>query len=125
MEAILVRQLQIVGAMQRTGLHIMAGTDISPVGFGLHDELALLVRAGLTPMEALQSATRNPASYLGSLNSLGTVEEGKIADLVLLDENPLADIRNTRKISTVVVRGEMITRTHLHRMLNEVANMRP
>jgi imidazolonepropionase-like amidohydrolase len=125
MEAILVRQLQIVGAMQRAGLHIMAGTDISPVGFSLHDELALLVSAGLTPMEALQSATRNPASYLGLLDSLGTVEEGKIADLVLLDENPLADIRNSRKVNTVVVRGEMIPRTNLHRMLNEAANMRP
>lgn len=80
--------MEIVGAMHRAGVKFLAGTDtpnpyVFP-GFSLHDELALLVKAGFTPMEALQAATRNPAEYLGRLDSLGTIEESKIADLVLL-----------------------------------------
>ncbi|MGH9914825.1 MAG: amidohydrolase family protein, partial [Pyrinomonadaceae bacterium] len=75
LKKILDKQLQIVGAMQRDGLKLMAGTDVPLVGFSLHDELVLLAKAGLTPMEALQAATRNPARYLGLLDSLGTVEK--------------------------------------------------
>jgi predicted amidohydrolase YtcJ len=67
-------------------------------GFSLHDELALFVQAGLTPGEALKTATYNPAKFLGMLDQLGTVEKGKLADLVLLDANPLEDIHNTQKI---------------------------
>ena len=67
----------------------------------------MLVRAGFSPIEALQTATRNPAEYLGVLETLGTVEAGKIADLVLLDANPLEDIRNTRKIWAVINRGRI------------------
>ncbi|MFB3127758.1 MAG: amidohydrolase family protein, partial [Candidatus Acidiferrales bacterium] len=73
----------------------MAGTDVpNPYcfpGFSLHEELALLGQAGFTPMEALQAATRNPAEFLGKLGELGTIEEGKIADLVVLDADPLED----------------------------------
>jgi imidazolonepropionase-like amidohydrolase len=69
-----------------------------------------MVDAGLTPMQALQTATYNPGLFLGKLNTLGTVESGKLADLVLLDGNPLDDIHNTARISTVIVRGAVISR---------------
>ncbi len=118
------KQLELVGAMYRAGVGIMAGTDtagfyVTP-GFSLHDELELLVKAGLTPMEALQAATRNPARYLGMLDTLGTIEKGKIADLVLLDADPLESIGNTKKIAAVVIGGRHINRAELDRMLAEV-----
>ncbi len=116
----LSKELAIVGAMQRAGVGLLTGTDVAPIGFSLHDELALLVRAGLTPMQALQTATRNPAIYLGQRVSLGTVEAGKLADLVLLDADPLADIGNTRKIGAVVVRGQYLDRATLDAMLARV-----
>jgi imidazolonepropionase-like amidohydrolase len=90
----------------------MAGTDI-PLGSGmapLHEELALLVKAGIPPMEALQAATRTPAEFTGTLRTEGTVEVGKAADLVLLDGNPLVDIANTRRISAVIRSGAVIAR---------------
>lgn len=118
------KYLEITGAVRRAGVEILAGTDVSNPycfpGFSLHDELVLLVKAGLTPMEALQAATRNPAKYLGLLDSLGTVEKGKIADLVLLDANPLAEISNTRRINAVVVGGKLISRSQLDEMLENV-----
>src|SRR5262249_14691538 len=103
------KQLEIVGQMNRAGVLMLTGTDIAMSGFGVHDEIELLVKAGLSPMQALQAATRNPAAFLGRLDSLGTVEAGKTTDLVLLDADPLADIRNTRKIAAVVVRGKLLT----------------
>jgi imidazolonepropionase-like amidohydrolase len=72
-------------------------------------------------MEALQAATRNPARYLGQLDSLGTVEVGKIADLVLLDANPLSDIRHTQKINAVVVNGRLLDRKALDELLAKAA----
>ena len=87
------------------------------LGFSLQDELVLLVKAGLTPMEALQSATRNPARFLGLLDSLGAIERGKIAELVLLDANPLLDIRHMQKINAVVVNGRLLDRTALDNLL--------
>jgi len=116
----LAKELQIVGAMQRAGLKLMAGTDLALLGFSLHDELALLVRGGLTPMEALQAAIRNPAKYLGLLDSLGTIERGKIADLVLLAANPLTDISNTQKIQAVIVGGKLILKAEIEAMLAKV-----
>jgi imidazolonepropionase-like amidohydrolase len=89
-------------------------------GFSLHQELALFVRAGLTPMQALQTATRNPAEFMGRLADLGTVEKGKVADLVLLDSNPLEDIGNTRTIRAVVLAGRYFSRADLDRMLKGV-----
>ncbi len=86
-------------------------------GFSLHEDLALLVRAGLTPMEALQAGTRNPAEFLGRLDSQGTIAAGKNADLVLLDANPLDDIHNTQKIRAVVVRGKLLDRAALDQLL--------
>ena len=98
--------------MQKAGVGLLAGTDLPPntVNGSIHDELSNLVDAGLTPMQALTAATRNPAKFLGKLSTLGTVERGKFADLVLLDANPLTDIRNTRRITTVIVRGQMVPR---------------
>ncbi len=91
----------------------LAGTDTAPgvyimPGFSLHDELANFVEAGFTPMESLQTATSNPAKFLGMQTSLGSVESGKIANLVLLAANPLEDIRNTRKINLVMAGGEAL-----------------
>jgi imidazolonepropionase-like amidohydrolase len=121
---LLEKQLQLVRAMHRAGVEIMAGTDSAGLyiypGFSLHDELSLLVRAGLTPMEALQTATRNPARFLGLIGSLGTVEKGKIADLVLLEANPLEAIGNTRKIAAVISGGRFIDRQQLDQMLSAV-----
>jgi imidazolonepropionase-like amidohydrolase len=115
------KQVEVVGAMRRAGVEFLAGTDVlNPYcfpGFSLHDELVLLVNAGLTPMEALQAATLNPARFLGKESELGTVEKGKIADLVLLEANPLEDIRNTQKINAVMVRGKLIPKAELQRML--------
>ena len=102
----------------------MAGTDVlNPFvfpGFSLHDELALLVDAGLTALEALQAATRNPAVFLNTIDSLGTIERGKLADLVLLDADPLADIRNTTRIRAVVLDGQLIDGPARERMLDLV-----
>src|SRR5262249_22947799 len=118
------RALEEVGKMHRAGVEILAGVDhpfpFCFPGFSVHDELALLVEAGLTPMAALQAATRNPARYLDRLNDLGTVEKGKIADLVLLDANPLDDIRNTQRIAAVVIRGKLLDHAALRKLLAEV-----
>jgi hypothetical protein len=117
------KTLEIVGTLQRAGVGILAGTDIlNPYvfpGFSLHDELGLLVQAGLTPMEALRAATLNPARFLNLASSLGTVEKGKIADLVLLEANPLEDISHTRRIAAVVVNGKYLPKAMLERMLAE------
>jgi imidazolonepropionase-like amidohydrolase len=117
--------LQMVGAMHRAGVPFMAGTDTAPgvyivPGFSLHDELANFVEAGFTPMEALQTATSNPARFLGMEASFGSVEPGKIADLVLLSANPLEDIGNTRKISVVVANGRLFDRAALDQALKSV-----
>jgi imidazolonepropionase-like amidohydrolase len=118
------RELELVAAMQRAGVPLMAGTDVSSAwvfpGFSLHDELALFVEAGLTPMEALQAATRGPAEFLGELSSRGTIERGKVADLVLLDANPLEDIRNSRRIRAVVRNGRYLSKDALQEMLAHV-----
>jgi len=115
------RYLELVGKMNRAGVQIMAGTDTgNPYcfpGFSLHDELALLVKAGLTAAEALRSATLNPAKFLDMEDRLGTIEKGKFADMVLLDANPLEDIHNTQKIDAVVQNGHLLDRKALDKML--------
>ena len=120
--ALLARYKKLVGDMRKAGVEFLAGTDASgwnPVlpGFGLHEELALLVESGLTPMEALQSATRNPARYFKKLGEMGTIEAKKAADLVLLNADPLEDIHNTQKIEAVVMRGRYYSRKDLDAML--------
>jgi imidazolonepropionase-like amidohydrolase len=118
------RSLELVRAMHRGGVPFLAGTDVTNPfcfpGFSLHDELALLVEGGLTPREALQTATRNPAQFFGTLKDEGTIEKGKRADLLLLDANPLEDIKNTQKIAGVVVAGKWLDRAALDKLLAEV-----
>jgi imidazolonepropionase-like amidohydrolase len=90
----------------------------------LHEELVRLVEAGLTPLEALQAATLNPARVLKMADALGSIEPGKLADLVLLDRNPLEDIRNTQKIRAVVADGRLYRRADLDQLLAGVNAMR-
>jgi Amidohydrolase family len=114
---------RMLGAMHRAGVPVLAGTDTAwyqpytYAGFSLHDELALLVQAGLTSIESLQTATINPAHFLGMEKDLGTIEKGKIANLVLLDADPFADIHNTTKISEVFLSGKEFDRPALDQML--------
>ena len=111
----------VVGSMFRAGVPIMAGTDaMNPYcfpGFSLHEELALLVESGLTPLAALQAATVNPAKFIGGSSELGTVEAGKIANLVLLLADPLADIHNTTQIQGVWLQGKYFDEAALAQML--------
>ena len=119
------RNLEITGKMHRAGVPFLAGTDAPPgiyvmPGFSLHDELGLFVEAGFTPLESLQTATSNPAKFLGMEASSGSIEPGKSADLVLLAANPLSDIRNVKKIQAVVARGRLFDRAALDQMLKQV-----
>lgn len=106
------KQIDIVGAMHKAGVKVLAGSDFSDwagiPGVDLHNELALMVEAGFSPMEALQSATRLPAEFLGKTRDFGTVEVGKVADLVLLDADPMETISHTRKIRAVIVGGKYV-----------------
>lgn len=121
------KTLEIVGAMYRARVGILAGTDIlNPYlypGFSLHGELELLVEAGLSPFAALQTATINPAKFFGKEKEFGTIEKGKLADLVLLEANPLESIGNTQKIAAVVVNGRYLPKESLQRMLVDVEAM--
>jgi imidazolonepropionase-like amidohydrolase len=105
----------------RAGAHFLAGTDtpVLPVvpGFGLQQELELLVDAGLAPLQAIAAATGNAASAMGQETTTGTIAAGKTADLVLLDADPLANIRNTRRIAFVVTRGRLLDRAALDGLL--------
>lgn len=125
------KETETLAEMRRAGVRFLAGTDTANPfcfpGFSLHDELGLLVEAGFTPMEALQTATLNAAIFLGRAESLGTVEKGKFADLVLLEANPLENISNTRRIAAVVFGGELFERSRLDAMLaaaERVANLK-
>jgi len=117
-------QVENTRLLHEAGVVLLAGTDVGiPMlvpGLSLHEELALLVEAGLTPLEALRTATVNPARILGTGDSLGTIEAGRLADLVLLDANPLADIANTRRIRVVIANGRLYRRADLDRLLAEV-----
>lgn len=115
------RLVEIVRIAASRGVRIVTGTDLTfkylAPGFSLHDELRRLVDAGLTPVQALQAATRNSAEAAGALKDAGTIEAGKRADLVLLDADPIAAIANTAKISIVVVNGRLLDRAALDRLL--------
>ena len=117
------QQEALVLSMQRAGIRIMTGTDAGDAyryaGSSLHDEMRLLVRAGLTPLQAIRASTITPATYLGAADSLGTVAPGKLADLVILDADPLADIENTRKITHVIRGGRVLERSELDSMMQQ------
>jgi len=112
---------QMVGLMFRAGVPLLAGTDaMNPFcfpGFSLHDELALLVESGLTPLAALQAATIRPAEFLSRTEELGLIASGKRADLVLLSADPLADIHNTTQIQAVWFQGKYFDRAALDALL--------
>jgi len=116
---------QLVKAFKEAGVPIVAGTDagVSGVvaGFSLHDEMRLLVEAGLTPEEALRSATFLPAQWLGIEKYIGTIEPGKFADLVLLEGNPMIDIKNTQKIAGVFINGKWLNKTNIGAMLSDLS----
>jgi hypothetical protein len=115
------KDLKTVGEMYRAHVPLLAGTDVmNPYcfpGFSLHDELDWFVKAGIPTVDVLKIATRNAAVYLGKDKDLGTIEEGKIADLVLLDADPIRDIDNTRKIDAVILGGKLLDRAALDKLM--------
>lgn len=122
----LQKRLEIVGMFHRFGVPLLAGTD-APIpwvypGLSLHDELAWLVRAGLTPAEALRTANVNPARFLDRTGDFGNVAPGMLADLVLLDANLLRDIANTRTVRAVVLNGELFDEAAIRKWLDFVAD---
>jgi len=119
------RQFREMFDLHKAGVMLLAGTQLNhgsvlTPGFVLHDELNLFVQAGLSPFEALKTATVNPAKFMRREKDLGTIEKDKLADLILLDANPLVDISNTRKINAVVAGGRYLSREFLDKMLSDV-----
>ena len=111
----------MVPIMHDMGIHFMAGTD-APIGFqvpgiSLHEELSLYVEAGMTPLEALETATYLPAVYFNLQDELGLIQENMIADLLILDANPLETIENTKKINSVIKDGHLMNRNDLDDLL--------
>jgi imidazolonepropionase-like amidohydrolase len=122
----IVRKLHSAGVPFLAGTDTPAGVDVIP-GISLHLELQRFVAAGFTPLQALQTATLNPAKFFNRLNDFGTVKPGRFADLVLLEANPLADIANTRKIEAVVADGHYLSQqdlTQLQTKLKQLAATR-
>jgi len=119
-------QLKTIHGFHEGGVRFLAGTDANDAfignipGFSVHQELQLFVKAGLSNLEALQTATLNPAIYLNATDSLGTIAKGKLADLVLLNANPLDDIQNTQKINAAVANGRYFSRKDLDKLLADV-----
>lgn len=116
--------MEMVNHLKTAKVPMMAGTD-TPIflltpGFSLHNELVLLVQAGLTPLEAIETATSHPAQYFGLENELGLIEKGMLADLLLLNDNPLEDIQNTQKINAVFKDGKHFDRATLDEILSEL-----
>lgn len=114
-------------ALWKAGVPLMAGSD-SPEwflvqGFSIHDELATFVSAGMSPYAALETATKHPLTYLGLIKTKGTVEQGKDADLLLLDRNPLEDITHTRSIDAVIIHGVLYDHANRERLLKEAKDV--
>ncbi len=114
------KNIEDLGLLNKNKVPLLAGTDFpNPYcipGFGLHDEFELMNKAGLTPLEVLRSATLNPAKYLDKTDSLGTIAANKYADILLLSENPLTSISNTRKIEGLVVNGKFYNKSELEKL---------
>ncbi len=116
--------LEMINHLKKADVDIMAGTD-TPIyfltpGFSLHEELALLVKGGLSPLEAIEAATTKPAEYFGLEKELGLIQDGMLADLVLLNKNPLEDIRNSNSINTVIRNGKLHDRAALDQLLESL-----
>ena len=107
------KMVEFIGRLHRAGVPLVAGTDAIP-GFTLQSELALYVKAGLTPAQALQVATRNAARYTGTSHDRGSVRPGKLADLVLVDGDPTRDVADLRKVALVVTQGHWLSPTEMH-----------
>jgi len=119
------KELEVVQLLHNAGVPFLAGTDTPPgvyifPGFSLHEELQRFVAAGFSPLEALQTATLNPARFFQMEDQFGTIEKGKWADLVFLDANPLEDIRNTQKVAAVVLNGRYFSKADLQKLLLHV-----
>ena len=120
------KRVATAGMLHKAGVTVLVGTDAplrnSPPGFGLHEEMLLLVRSGMTPFEVIRAATLESTRFLGLADSLGTIEVGKVADLVLLNANPLADIRNSSRTAFVVSNGRVnaVRRDSAGRLLDVV-----
>jgi imidazolonepropionase-like amidohydrolase len=116
---------KLIKALHRGGAGLLLGSDAPQIynvpGFATHRELEALVAAGLTPYEGLETGTRNVAAFFGTLATTGTIEIGKQADLILLDGNPLSDIRNTAKQSGVMVRGRWLPKAEIETRLAAIA----
>ena len=123
--AVFRKSVDVVRVLYEAGVELLAGTDTPPggtrhlPGFSLHDELSLLAAAGLSPMEAIEAATRKPARRFGKTD-VGTIEPGMQADMVMLDQNPLDDIENTRRIAAVMTGGRLLDRAALDEMLADI-----
>ena len=115
-EASYKKMVEFVGRLYRAGVPIVAGTD-ALAGFTLHSELALYVKAGLTPAQAIQVATYNGAKFTNTLNDRGTVSVGKLADLLLIDGDPTRNIEDLRKVAAVITRGKLIYPNEINQAL--------
>jgi imidazolonepropionase-like amidohydrolase len=124
LRAIRLRQ-QLIIALHRAGAGLLLGSDSPQIfnvpGFSIHRELSVLVDAGLTPYEALRTGTANPARFFASENEFGTVQEGLVADLVLLDADPLQDISNSGRIHGVMVNGRWLSKQEISRILADLS----
>jgi imidazolonepropionase-like amidohydrolase len=116
---------KLIGALHRGGAGLLLGSDAPQIynvpGYSIHRELEAMVAAGLTPYQALETGTRNVAQFFGILAEAGTIEEGKRADLVLLEGNPLSDIRNTSRRAGVMLHGRWLSRATIDARLAAIA----
>lgn len=117
LQMVISAMLKTIGALHKAGVPIVAGTDVGVPGFTLHRELELYVKAGLTPLEAIQTATLTPARVMKLENEVGTIEAGKRADIIILDANPLDNISNIRTIRLVITQGRLFESAKLREIV--------